>query len=94
MEARDFVLDLQRWGLTQTQIAEKSGIPQPTISKIARGDVEDVLSRNYRSLEAVHREERRKQARQAPPAASGERRPTRSRDAKPIAKTRETKGRG
>lgn len=57
MEARDFVLDLQRWGLTQAQIAERSGVPQPTVSKIARGTVDDVLSRNYRNLEAVHKEE-------------------------------------
>jgi predicted transcriptional regulator len=59
MEARDFVTDLQAWGLTQAQIAERSGIPQPTISKIFRGEVDDVLSRNYRSLQAVHTEEAR-----------------------------------
>jgi transcriptional regulator with XRE-family HTH domain len=57
MEARDFVIDLQSWGLTQAQIAERTGIPQPTVSKIFRGDVEDVLSRNYRSLQTVHAEE-------------------------------------
>ena len=57
MEARDFVTDLQSWGLTQEQIAEKSGVPQPTISKIARGKVEDVFSRTYRSLQAVHAQE-------------------------------------
>lgn len=56
MEARDFVTDLQSWGLTQAQIAERTGIPQPTVSKIFRGDVEDVLSRNYRSLQTVHAE--------------------------------------
>lgn len=68
MEARDFVLDLQKWGMTQAQIAERSGIPQPTISKISRGTVEDVLSRNYRSLEAVHREEAAKQPAVGEPA--------------------------
>lgn len=57
MEARDFVLDLRRWGLTQAQIAERTGIPQPTISKIERGAIEDVLSRNYRSLQSVHAKE-------------------------------------
>lgn len=67
MEARDFVQDLVRCGLTQEQIAERTGIPQPTISKIARGAVNDVLSRNYRSLQAVHREEMDK--RPAPPDA-------------------------
>lgn len=72
MEARDFVTDLQSWGLTQTQIAERSGIPQPTVSKIARGAVDDVLSKNYRSLEALHKEEAAKRADSAgQPAAQG-----------------------
>lgn len=57
MEARDYVLALKGFGLTQTQIAERTGIPQPTISKIERGDVDDVLSRNYRSLQRVHDQE-------------------------------------
>jgi transcriptional regulator with XRE-family HTH domain len=54
MEARDYVNDLRGWGFTQAQIAELTGIPQPTISKIERGDVEDVLSRTYRRLQAAH----------------------------------------
>lgn len=70
MEARDFVHDLQKWGLTQTQIAERSGVPQPTVSKIARGAVDDVLSKNYRSLEALHKEEAAKQP--PAPASAGE----------------------
>jgi transcriptional regulator with XRE-family HTH domain len=37
-------------GLTQAQIAERTGIPQPTISKIERGAVEDVMSRSYLAL--------------------------------------------
>lgn len=57
MEARDFVQALTDWKFTQAQIAERTSIPQPTISKIARGAVDDVLSRNYRSLEAMYREE-------------------------------------
>lgn len=57
MEARDFVQALTDWKFTQAQIEERTGIPQPTISKIARGAVDDVLSRNYRSLEAMYREE-------------------------------------
>jgi transcriptional regulator with XRE-family HTH domain len=61
MEARDFVVQLRAWGLTQAQIAERSGIPQPTISKIFRGEVKDVLSQNYRNLQAVHAEEASKQ---------------------------------
>jgi predicted transcriptional regulator len=60
MEARDYVLALRRWGMTQAQIADRTGIPQPTISKIERGAVEDVLSRNYRSLQTVHQEEKAK----------------------------------
>jgi transcriptional regulator with XRE-family HTH domain len=56
MEAQDYVKELLAAGLTQTVIAERSGIPQPTISKIARGDVADVMSRNYRRLQAVHAE--------------------------------------
>jgi predicted transcriptional regulator len=62
MEARDFVLQLQEWGLTQTQIEERTGIPQPTVSKIARGEVGDVLSKAYRRLEALHRAEAAKRA--------------------------------
>ena len=54
MEARDYVKALIEAGLTQVQIAERTGIPQPTISKVYRGDVDDVLSRNYRRLQEVH----------------------------------------
>ncbi len=64
MEAKDFVNELQAWGLTQTEIADRSGIPQPTISKIARGEVDDVLSRNYRSLQQVHQVESASRQRQ------------------------------
>lgn len=56
MEAQDYVRALMAAGLTQTQIAERTGIPQPTISKVYRGDVEDVLSRNYRRLQDLHTE--------------------------------------
>jgi len=56
MEARDFVTDLIARGMSQQQIATRSGIPQPTISKVFRGDVADVLSRNYRKLQALHAE--------------------------------------
>lgn len=56
MEARDYVNALIEMGLTQTQIAEKTGIQQPAISKVARGDVKDVLSVNYRRLQALHAE--------------------------------------
>lgn len=56
MEAKDYVDAIRAQGLTQVEIAEKTGIPQPTISKIARGDVNDVLSRNYRALQNLHAE--------------------------------------
>lgn len=49
MEAKDIVTKLKGLGLTQTQIAEGTGIPQ-TISKIERGAIDDVLSKSYRAL--------------------------------------------
>lgn len=56
MEAQQFVEALVKSGLTQSQIAERTGIPQPTLSKVLRGDVADVLSRNYRKLQALYEE--------------------------------------
>lgn len=53
MEAQDYVAAIRRKGLTQREIAEKTHIPQPTISKIERGDVNDVMSRNYRALQTL-----------------------------------------
>jgi len=50
MEAKDIVQALRSRGMTQTQIADATGIPQPTISKIERGEVMDVMSRSYRAL--------------------------------------------
>lgn len=54
MEAKDLVEAIREHGYTQAQIAERTGIPQPTISKIERGEVSDVMSRNYRALQALH----------------------------------------
>lgn len=54
MEAKDYVLAIRKHGLTQAQIAAETGIPQPTVSKIERGDVSDVMSRNYRALQSLH----------------------------------------
>lgn len=54
MEARDYVLALKEKGMTQVQISEGTNIPQPTISKIERGDVSDVMSKNYRALQSLH----------------------------------------
>lgn len=56
MEARDYVLALKQNGMTQVQIEERTGIPQPTISKIERGDVADVMSKTYRALKATYDE--------------------------------------
>jgi transcriptional regulator with XRE-family HTH domain len=58
--------------LTQVQVSARTGIPQPTVSKIERGDVEDVRASTYLALKALHDElqapawdgtERRKNAR-------------------------------
>ncbi len=54
MEARDYVQALIDAGMSQKAIAEGSDVPQPTISKIYRGQVKDVLSVNYRKLQALH----------------------------------------
>ncbi len=53
MEAKQYVEAIRAYGLTQVQISQKTGIPQSTISKIERGDVQDVMSRNYRALQAL-----------------------------------------
>ncbi len=57
MEARDFIAALIGKGMTQSDISERTGISQPTISKVARGDVSDVMSRNYRKLQELHAEQ-------------------------------------
>lgn len=56
MNPRDLVLALKAAGLTQKQIGDATGIPQPTVSKIERGEVADVLSRNYRALLALYQQ--------------------------------------
>lgn len=55
MEAKDYLSVIRERGkLTQAQVAARTGIPQPTISKIERGDVSDVMSKNYRALQELH----------------------------------------
>jgi len=54
MEPKELVLAIRGRGFTQRQIEERTGIPQPTISKIERGEVADVMSRNYRALLTMH----------------------------------------
>lgn len=56
MEARDHLQAIRAHKLTQAQIAERTGIPQPTISKIERGEVKDVMSSSYRALQRLHAE--------------------------------------
>ncbi len=53
MEAKDYIAAIRTYGLTQVQISQKTGIPQSTISKIERGYVQDVMSRNYRALQTL-----------------------------------------
>lgn len=50
MKPRELVLALRAMGLTQKQIQERTGIPQPTVSKIGLGRVSDVMSRHYLAL--------------------------------------------
>lgn len=54
MEAAELVLALLEAGLTQQVIAERTGVHQTTVSKLARGEINDVLSRNYRALLSLH----------------------------------------
>ena len=56
MEPKDYIAVIRAHGLSQAQIAARTGITQPTISKIERGDVADVMSRNYRALQALAQE--------------------------------------
>jgi len=57
MDAKHMVDALIERGWTQKQIEERTGIPQPTISKIARADVNDVMSKTYLALLAVYKKE-------------------------------------
>lgn len=65
MTPLDLLKAIRATGLTQEQVAERTGIPQPTISKIERGDVKDVMSRNYLALQALHDELAEPKAEQA-----------------------------
>ena len=57
MEAKDYLSVIRvKHKLTQEQVATRTGIPQPTISKIERGDVSDVMSKTYRALQSLHDE--------------------------------------
>jgi len=56
MEAQDFIRELLAKGMTQAEIEARTGIKQGTVSKVYRGEIKDVLSRNYRALQALHTE--------------------------------------
>lgn len=57
MEAKDYLHVIRtKHKLTQEQVAARTGVPQPTISKIERGDVSDVMSKTYRALQSLHDE--------------------------------------
>ena len=49
---RYFIEVVRQTGFTPP--AETLHVAQPTISKIERGEVEDVMSRNYPALQALH----------------------------------------
>ncbi|SEJ72494.1 Helix-turn-helix [Variovorax sp. OK605] len=62
MKPRELVLALRAMGLTQKQIEKKTGIPQPTVSKIGLGRVADVMSRHYVALLTAYEEQVREAA--------------------------------
>lgn len=45
---------IRAFGLTQAEVAARTGVPQSTISKVERGTVEDVMSRSYLALLALY----------------------------------------
>lgn len=56
MTAREYLMAIREKGLTQVQIAERTGVPQGTISKVERGQVGDVLSKTYLAIKALYDE--------------------------------------
>lgn len=55
MQAKELLAEIRSAGMTQAEVSEKTGIPQPTISKIERGAVDDVMSRSYIALQKLQR---------------------------------------
>ena len=62
MKPRELVQALRALGLTQKQIQERTGIPQPTVSKIGMGRVSDVMSRHYVALLAAYEQRMKEEA--------------------------------
>ena len=53
MEAQDLLLRLLASGLTQVAISSATDIPQPTLSRLARGVTKDLPSRRVRRLQEL-----------------------------------------
>ncbi|MGJ7604226.1 helix-turn-helix domain-containing protein [Variovorax sp. LT1R20] len=68
MKPRELVQALRAMGLTQKQIQERTGIPQPTVSKIGLGRVRDVMSRHYVALLTAYEHQVKLQATELAPA--------------------------
>ncbi|MDZ4357845.1 MAG: XRE family transcriptional regulator [Variovorax sp.] len=62
MKPRELVQALRALGLTQKQIQERTGIPQPTVSKIGLGRVSDVMSRHYVALLKAYEQRMKEEA--------------------------------
>lgn len=62
MEAKDIVQSLIDKGRTQSQIAEKVGVQQSTISKLMNGSIADISSKTYRALLELNRNTRKQPA--------------------------------
>ena len=69
MKPRELVMALRAMGLTQKQIEHRTGIPQPTISKIGLGRVADVMSRHYVALVAAYEQRVKEEALKPGPEA-------------------------
>ncbi|NVM87760.1 transcriptional regulator [Variovorax sp. SG517] len=69
MKPRELVMALRAMGLTQKQIEHRTGIPQPTISKIGLGRVADVMSRHYVALVAAYEQRMKEEALKPAPEA-------------------------
>ncbi|WP_198082703.1 XRE family transcriptional regulator [Variovorax sp. E3] len=68
MKPRELVQALRAMGLTQKQIEAKTGIPQPTVSKIGLGRVGDVMSRHYVALLTAYEQQVKEEAMHPAPA--------------------------
>jgi transcriptional regulator with XRE-family HTH domain len=56
MTPREYLQAIRETGMTQAEIASRTGITQGTISKLERGDVEDVYSKTYVALQTLYAE--------------------------------------